>query len=146
MANSDARPRETIYDKEHQHLRDALEQLRERVDHAHQRAIAAVESFGRLHTELQSHFQAEESGGAFFDEIVSQAPRLSGRAEKLRGEHTAMLQLVGTLEDDLKLEELVPWASIDRQLSQLTKDLSRHEADERDLMQTAFNEDIGDKD
>jgi hemerythrin len=146
MAKSESRSRETIYDQEQKQLRDAIQQLRTRVDTAHQRATAAIEAFDQLHTAMQDHFQAEERSGAFFDEIVTQAPRLSGQADKLRGEHTAMLKLIDELEHDLKLEELVPWANIDEQLNELTQTLSRHEAAERDLMQTAYNEDIGAED
>lgn len=146
MAESESNPRETIYDKEHKQLRDAVEQLRTSVDTAHQKAVSAITAFEQLHRAMQGHFQAEEGSGAFFDEIISQAPRLSGQADKLRGEHTAMLKLIDELEHDLKLEELVPWSSIDEQLNELTQTLSRHEAAERDLMQTAFIEDVGDKD
>jgi hemerythrin len=146
MSKSKATPPETIYDEEHKQLHEAVDQLRMRIDEAHQRALAAIAAFDRLHESLEHHFEAEERGGAFFDEIVSEAPRLSGRVEQLRAEHVTMLKLVDKLEDDLKLEEFVPWQSIDTQLNELTTMFSRHEAAERDLMQTAFTEDVGNKD
>jgi hemerythrin len=146
MAKSESRSRENIYDYEHKRLRDTVEELRTKVDTAHQRAVTAIKAFESVHATMRDHFHAEERHGAFFDEIVSQAPRLSGQADKLRGEHVAMLELVDGLEHDLKLEELVPWASIDEQLDDLIKTLSQHEAAERDLMQTAFNEDVGAED
>ncbi|MCA9102220.1 MAG: hemerythrin domain-containing protein [Pirellulales bacterium] len=146
MSDSASNQPETIYDEEHRQLRDSVDRLRRGVDEAHQRALAAIEAFERFHTSLKNHFAAEEGDGAFFDEIVSQAPRLSGRADKLRAEHDAMLKLIDELEDDLKLEEFVPWASIDAQLSNLAETLFRHEAEERELVQIAFTEDVGNKD
>ena len=106
-----------------------------------------AEDLGRLRDQLAMHFALEEAFG-YFEDAVDVAPRLSTRAETLRAEHDRFFLHVCDLvelAERLLYHEQPPrqMAAVMQGFQQFHADFSRHEAQERELIMEAFDEDIG---
>ncbi len=130
--------------REHAELRELLGQVHHAVANRLRTVAQVAELLATLSDHIETHFQEEEFGG-FFDEVVSQAPRLSERTDALREEHQRLLTLVNQLSD-LALQGNGSddwWEKLERQFHEFSKDLMHHEHKENELLQEAFVEDIG---
>ena len=94
---------------------------------------------------LLNHHGSEEDGG-FMSELVSSAPRISGKVEKLQAEHGQFIRRLDDIIGDLKVMDNIEQArmnNICERLKQLVKDLFAHEDAEKELINKVYYEDIG---
>lgn len=100
-----------------------------------------------LSHELQAHFLEEEEGG-FFDHIRQRAPQLSTDTKLLEEEHQEFL---GRIRDLITIAETCEgsdpwWQRLKAEFHEYSKGLMHHESLENQLLQRAYNEDIGSHD
>ncbi len=96
---------------------------------------------------LDRHFTVEETCG-YFENPVDVAPHLASRCEQLRREHASLyLELLAILEHaDALLScpaSLPMWVAIQSDYIAFDDRFKAHEEAEADLIQRAFNQDIG---
>lgn len=101
----------------------------------------------RLRDRLAMHFALEEAYGYFDDSVVAD-PRLSRRADKLRGEHGRLFSQLNTVVESAleKLNEHSPryvCGRISRAFRAFHAALQRHEQQENELILEAFEQDVG---
>lgn len=133
-----------IYDeirREHEHLRELLGTLDQTLIARREAADKLAAMVSSLQEHVRVHFQEEEDGG-FFHEIVSQAPRMSDRADELKHEHVglaaAVVELVSIADEENELCK-----SLDTRFREFSKALMHHESKENELLLDAYEEDIG---
>ncbi len=95
---------------------------------------------------IARHFWHEEKGG-YFEAVASMSPHFRPRIEQLQNEHIEMRE---------KLEELLPhleqlnneadWDNIRRAYHAFVAQFEAHEASEEQLLQEAYQTDIGTED
>ena len=101
----------------------------------------------QLRNQLAIHFSLEEAYG-YFDEPVSAAPRLCRQADRLRRQHEELFEALRGIaqcasraaDDQSSIEESTRIVSV---YLQFHEQLGAHESAENELIQDAFNEDIG---
>jgi hypothetical protein len=106
-----------------------------------------VEMFGKLRDQLAMHFSLEEAYG-YYDDAINAAPHLSRRAEWLRAQHAALFgelcRLAESAEQLLYHEQpLAAVARLGEDYRRFSTRFHEHESQECDLIQEAFNDDIG---
>jgi hypothetical protein len=94
------------------------------------------------------HIVETEAPGAFLDEVVSEAPRLSSPVSRLRREHNEILGVLHRAEQELAagpgLDEYDEWSERKRaELTTLLVALARHRQRGADLVYEAYDVDIG---
>ena len=94
------------------------------------------------------HIVDTEAPGAFLDELVTEAPRLSMPASRLQREHTEILTMITRLEGQLATGpgpgEYDEWSERKRaDLTTLLVALARHRQRGADLVYEAYDVDIG---
>lgn len=145
---------QTDRSKVYQHIRDEHEALRQLLGHLHQVLTGrtqmpdhVAEMIASLRKHLTTHFREEEEDG-FFDEIVEQAPRLSGQAGQLCEEHISLREAVEELDRvaATKTGSASWWEEVTERFHRLSKKLMHHEHKENELLQDAYENDIGAKD
>lgn len=106
-----------------------------------------VDLLVRLRDQLAIHFSLEEAFG-YFENAVEVAPRLSERAEELRGEHELFYRDICNLCE--QAEKLLYHESTGQGLRQIAARfasfhdaLEQHEARETELIMEALDDDIG---
>ena len=143
--NSDLHPIFQAIDVEHAEMRKLLGSVHHVLADRSRpvsEVVAVLDSFLQF---LKQHFEHEDQGGGFFDQITDQTPRLSDRADDVRHEHA------GLLDDFKKLRDLAVegaaddawWGQLNSSFQTISKELMHHERREEDLLQESFNEDIG---
>lgn len=108
--------------------------------------IADVQrDLGSVVTYLTDHFRNEDRHGGFFTEIVDLAPRLVERAEGISHEHRDLLSAFEKFSQRATAEEASPtwWEDTQREFHDLSKQLMDHEHREQELLQEAFDDDLG---
>jgi len=129
--------------REHDALRELLGKVHRTLTKRRESVANVSEMLQSLHRHVRTHFDEEEQGG-FFEEIVSQAPRLSTRAETIQGEHARLnndlLELI-VCADDAKSEDW--WQNLEAKFHEFSKELMRHESKENELLLEAYSDDIG---
>ena len=97
-----------------------------------------------LSAHIETHFNQEELAG-FFDRIVDRAPRLSEQIDDLRAEHQSMLGEVRSLHEVALGGDGSPgwWQRLEDKFHEFSKELMHHEHKENQLLQQAYDEDIG---
>jgi len=133
--------------QEHERLRDLLGQITREMSARKGTAADLAQQLRSLRDQLHAHFVEEEEHG-FFDQITSQAPRLSGQTEKLCEEHVDMLdkldKLVGQAEQGDGSDDW--WSGLVKAFHDLSRELMQHEHEENELLQKVYSDDIGEKD
>ena len=129
---------------EHANLRDLLGEMHRIIAGRSESVDNVVKSLDSLIDYLRRHFQHEEDGG-FFGEIAALAPRLSERAEEVCREHVELLTAIESFRDTARGGTATGawWERLNSEFHRLMKDLMHHERREQDLLQEAFNVDIG---
>ncbi|MEM8680936.1 MAG: hemerythrin domain-containing protein [Planctomycetota bacterium] len=112
------------------------------------RAVPVAEAKGDLAavvTYLAEHFQNEDRKGGFFTEIIDLAPRLSEQAERVSHEHQELLANFERFVKRAEAEEGISswWEDAQCEFHELSKQLMEHEHREQELLQAAFDDDIG---
>jgi iron-sulfur cluster repair protein YtfE (RIC family) len=93
---------------------------------------------------LLVHFSNEENDG-FFDDVTAYSPRLAGRAGMLCGEHKQMLSEADELRRFAAAgsPSMPWWRELSSRCHEFSKRLMRHEHKENELLQEAYQTDIG---
>ena len=93
---------------------------------------------------LPEHFEYEEAGG-YLAEALAVAPRLTRRAQRLRGEHSEFSAKLAALADRAREAGESPgsWTALAAGVRKFTYELRHHELEENSLIQDAFTDDIG---
>jgi hypothetical protein len=106
------------------------------------------DALGGVHEVWTRHIVATEAPGAFLDELVTESPRLSTPASRLRRDHSDILGTIvraqtalATAPDD---DTYVAWAEDVRvDLTALLAALARHRQRGADLVYEAYAVDLG---
>ncbi len=103
-----------------------------------------------LRDKLALHFALEECFG-YFEDPVFVSPQVAQRAANLRAEHTALyveicalVEQADELLHDRKLEHLIQ--VVPHGFERFSSRLEEHEDAERELIQAAFSDDLGEGD
>ena len=113
----------------------------------HPRPEQTARLLGQLRDQLATHFALEESFG-YFEQAVDVAPHLSERADVLRSEHQSLSRAICDLTDEA--EQLCftkPAGNVHGPLGLRYRTFHQqfevHEAGENELIQQAYNDDLG---
>ncbi len=106
------------------------------------------ESLAALHEVWTRHIVETEAPGAFLDELVDEAPRLSTPAARLRREHNEILGVINRAEkalDQVLLDEDhdVFVDALRADLTEMLCALAHHRQRGADLIYAAYDVDIG---
>ena len=107
------------------------------------------DALGAVHEVWTRHICETEAPGAFLDELVSEAPRLSKPASRLRREHSEILGAITRSEKRLQSPPAEDagydqWADETRtELTTLLVALARHRQRGADLVYEAYDVDLG---
>ncbi len=106
-----------------------------------------VETLGGLRDQLAIHFSLEEAYG-YFEEAVDVAPRLSEKAERLRGEHeTLFLDACDLVDRAEQLLYVNAAAAATKKVAlrfvAFRREFQEHESNEEELILQALDDDIG---
>jgi hypothetical protein len=111
--------------------------------------LGVRESLHTVHEVWTRHIVETEAPGAFLDELVSEAPRLSTPATKLRREHSEILAAIVRAEHRLEQppdegDDYETWSDeLRTDLTSLLVALARHRQRGADLVYQAYDVDIG---
>lgn len=102
---------------------------------------------GKLSTALHQHFELEERDG-YLGEAVAFAPRFSEEANRLLAQHPILSEELSALLERLRENDFseAGWPRFIERANRFVKMLVEHERAENDLVQSAYEHDIGDKD
>lgn len=129
--------------QEHQHLASLIERAQQAVEKIASPVMCQAQ-LQNLRDELRRHFQLEEQGG-YMQEIREKRPNWNDRIDDLLTQHAAMLSTMGELLDEA--DEIVrrteQWQA---NFEKLLSALDNHEHAENQLVQEAYEQDIGSKD
>jgi hypothetical protein len=97
---------------------------------------------------LQAHFSHEEEAEGFFDTLIDQAPRLKAKADALIEEHAALSRELEKIQRHAQANVASAdwWSSLSDEFDSFWQLFRRHERTENDLVQVAFNHDLGAED
>jgi hypothetical protein len=106
------------------------------------------DSLRALHEVWTRHIVETEAPGAFLDELVSEAPRLSTPASRLRREHSDILAIITRAEKHMTLppapDDYERWVDdVRAELTALIVSLAKHRQRGADLVYEAYDVDIG---
>ena len=96
---------------------------------------------------VAAHFKDEEAAGLFQD-LTRRMPQHAGEIETLRSQHDQLLENLVKLNRVAANGELIAetWAELEHNFRNLTTELCHHEARENELLQLAYDDDIGSHD
>jgi len=131
-------------EEEHAELREKLGQIARALEAAEVSREVLVALLNGLNDELLVHFSHEEHRGVF-DQITAQAPRFTRQVDGLWSEHRDLLKAIGSVVDFAESGEMTRqwWKELGSRFRALSKQLMHHESEENQLLQRAFQEDIG---
>jgi hypothetical protein len=129
----------------HQALRNDLRKLEECIDSLLGQNLPLVRAhLGTTRTHLLDHFRFEEKNG-YMDKVRKDVPRLEREIKRLAEEHRELAQaldaLIGKAKELTNLDH--PFRD---EIRQWIVTVGRHETREDELVQDAFNLDIGAED
>lgn len=133
--------------REHEALEKKLVHLNQQLQRRELPLQSIVKLLEGLHSFFISHFNKEETGG-LFEDAVERAPHLSRLADKLTHEHGELLARLDGLILFAKRGTGQPlcWRMLRLRMQDLTAQLHQHEAEENDMLQMAYADDLGTKD
>lgn len=133
-----------MIEQEHEALREKLGQISRVLEVGEMPRKDLLALLGELEDDLTVHFSHEEHQGVF-DQITAQAPRLTRQVDGLWSEHRDMLKEIGTVIESAESGKMTRpwWKELGVQFRALSKQLMHHESAENQLLQRAFQEDIG---
>jgi len=129
----------------HKALIDDLQKLEESADPVTMPKLTDLRSkLDATRTHVTEHFRFEEQNG-YMDEVRKREPRFERAIQHLAAEHRHLAQSLETLIGAAKTA-----ASLDETLRDAVRrwvnDVQQHEIRENDLVQDAFDQDIGGED
>lgn len=97
-----------------------------------------------LKIHLRLHFEHEEEGG-YFHEVVAAAPWLAEQAAALEQEHAQLMELLDGLLETFRptVRQPVGRPAVNKCFEEFNRLFHKHEAAEAQLVQQAFNDDLG---
>jgi Hemerythrin HHE cation binding domain len=109
-----------------------------------QRTSHVLEQLVTLRDFMGHHFAQEEEGG-YLEEALSHAPRLAPQAARLQRQHPQLLARIDDVCDLARKrhDDASAWPAIHDNAQAAMKELLSHEAGENQLVQQAFNVDVG---
>ena len=130
--------------RDHQELRNLLGEVHHVLARKLESVARVAEMVGSLANHIEAHFEEEEATGVF-DEVSEREPRLSSRAKELRAEHDRLRQTVQALSQAAKSGDGAAdwWEQLETAFHDFSKDLMRHEHQENELVQVAYEQDLG---
>ncbi len=134
-------------EEQHAHLRDMIAEIRGTLENQEEEVEQVNHQLAALLKELVAHFLDEEDDG-FFDQIEQKVPRLSPEVRHLKEEHQQFLEQMRVLVATAESRAGTPlwWQSLKTDFHEFSKALMHHESTENQLLQRAYNEDIGTRD
>ena len=132
---------------EHRVLRELLGQVHQALAEQSKNSEEVSSLFNSLRSQIEEHFHEEESGG-FFEQIAEQAPRLEHRAEEVRNEHAHLRDSISRLCFEASTGDGSDtwWQQLNEQFHEFSKELMHHEGHEHEMLQEAYEQDIGPSD
>lgn len=134
-------------EEQHVSLREMIAEIRKTISSRPDNLELIGQKLNDLQKKLETHFLEEENGG-FFDQIDRKAPRLSTETSQLKDEHKVFLvqvrSLVVVAESCEGTDEW--WQQLKKDFRDFSKAVMHHESMENQLLQQAYNEDIGSHD
>jgi len=129
----------------HQALRNDLRKLEESVDPASgQDLIALCARLAATRSHITEHFRFEEKNG-YMDKVRKREPRLEHTIEQLAAQHRQLAQSLDAIIKRAKdAASLGP--ALREKIREWIASVRHHEAREDELVQNAFNLDIGAED
>lgn len=146
-----AEPTDTVYER----IRDEHVALRDKLGRIH--SVLASEEISEkeiqtlleeFYAALKVHFAGEEEAEGFFEDVVTRAPQMASRADRLYHEHEHLLRRADELCRFAAAgsPSLAWWRELSCRCHEFSKDLMHHESEENLLLQAVYQDDIGTKD
>jgi broad specificity phosphatase PhoE len=132
----------------HETLRQTVEELRGWWHEVEQLGKPRFGEMGMrvqtLKSKVAAHFELEEAGG-YLQEPLNAAPHLAEQAQRLLTDHKAVLAELDRLSHRLEASpcEFDCWTAAWHELAAILAKLEKHEHDENEFWQTAFENDLG---
>lgn len=128
----------------HDDLRELLQTIERMVAQRTWNDAFLARQLADLRVQLSLHFTHEEQGG-YFHEAVAAAPWLAHQAEALEQEHAQLLELLDGLLNDLQpaARRAADRPAVGKCFEEFNLRFFQHEAAEGQLIQQAFNDDLG---
>lgn len=131
---------------EHHQLNQLLARLQAALSTNDPRRAEILQWFDQLIAYVRDHFAHEENDG-FFEQVADRAPRLKYEADLLKREHVEMLadltQIDGRLHEDPSVDGL---RKAGADLRAFMHRFAEHEEGEDQILQEAFDRDVGSMD
>jgi hemerythrin len=129
----------------HQALLKDLGKLEESVDSASEQDLQALQvRLGATRAHILDHFRFEEQNG-YMDKVRNREPRLERTIDQLASEHRHLAQSLAVLIEKAKEAKYVDQA-LRTEVRDWIAAVQQHESREDELVQGAFNLDIGAED
>jgi hypothetical protein len=126
----------------HKALLENLRSLEDSVGPASPEGAAElVARLGALHSQISEHFRFEEQNG-YMEVVKKREPRLEHRIAQLGAEHRQLLGLLDALVSRARR----PDPGLRSDVKNWVESVRQHEVRENELVQDAFNFDIGTED
>jgi iron-sulfur cluster repair protein YtfE (RIC family) len=129
--------------QEHSELRQLLGDIHRILAERLDTVVHVSEQLAALNEHVQTHFNDEEVGG-FFDQVLGKTSA-SHRVNSLRDEHQRLLQAVRRINEHAKSGNGSAdwWKRLESEFHEFNKDFMEHEHKENQLLQDAYEQDIG---
>jgi hypothetical protein len=132
----------------HEALRQTVEELRGWWHEVEQLGKPRFGEMGMrvqtLKSKVAAHFELEEAGG-YLQEPLNAAPHLAEQAQRLLTDHQGVLAELDRLSHRLEASpcEFDCWTAAWHELAAILALLEKHEHEENEFWQTAFENDLG---
>lgn len=113
----------------------------DRTTAVYQRALL-IDDLRNFKHAIKEHFESEEHSGYLSDALIL-APQLQCRADALRNEHPAMLQVIDGILSVVESTSTHELAKEQDSFRRFITDLQNHEQSENALVLEAYDEDLG---
>ena len=130
-------------EQDHAELRKLLSELHQVLAKKLESVARVAELVASLTDHLETHFEEEEATGVF-EQVTAREPRLSDRASALYAEHDELRKTMHALNQAAKSGGGTDWwEQLEVAFHDFSKGLMHHEHQENELVQEAYDQDIG---
>jgi hypothetical protein len=132
---------------QHERMNSLLEAIENRFQHERKPTRNLVSLVNALAVHLQTHFELEESDG-YLSDLVQKSPGLAATVDRLMHEHSELMgdvnELVKRVREDFAINQ--DTSDLAHRFGTFRGKLAAHEHEENQLLQEAYNLDLGTKD